>query len=671
MTDLTRGVEGNSNAKVALPPDAVKAFEELKSGLRNCVKLAYPDPDASLELTTDASQLAAGAVLHQVKDGERMPLAFFSKKFSRTEINKSTYDRELLAIFLSLKNFNWLLGQSLVIRTDHKPLTFALTKKSPTPQQSRWLSYISEFDCKIVSIAGSDTIIADLMSRQVNAIAACFDPDFSTSQQSDQSLQHFFDHTTHPLVQRQINGTQLICDRYFRPFVPQNLRFSIFQQFHNLAHPGIFSTIEAIRDHFVWPHMNQDIKKWTKACMNCQKAKVWKHTKTPLANIPISERFHCVHIDIVCQLPPSNGYTHLVTMVDRFTRWTEVVPVRNISTESVATAFLTHWVSRFGVPRVIISDRGKQFESALWSLLLNKLGIVRKSTTAYHPQSNGAIERFHRTLKNAIRAKCQENKSWYSALPLILLGIRTAINRQGFSPAQMTYGTRIEVPTSFFVPDEPEVAEPTSHFLQKLFSEARKFPKPVRSHNKSTFVHKDLATAQYVWLREPSPRTTLSPRYSGPYKVISMTDKVVTLDIDNRTDNVSLDRVKPAYLELDHLEVTTVTAEQSLQQQIRQAKVICIWHKGHSRWPAVITDIDLTPLRGPLRKNQVAVRLFGRPAFAIVHEQNIFPFAFSNVKGLHLQKAFAIAKDFIQGVGEYSLKRTKVLHNKSVRFGPT
>ncbi len=97
-------------------------------------------------------------------------------------------------------------------------------------------------------------------------------------------------------------------------------------------------------------------------------------------------------------LPPSRGFTYLLTCIDRFTRWPEALPLSAITAEAVAQAFISGWVACFGVPSTIVTDRGRQFESNMWNALMSLLGSKRARTTAYHPQSNGMVERFHRQL---------------------------------------------------------------------------------------------------------------------------------------------------------------------------------------------------------------------------------------------------------------------------------
>ena len=131
LTDMTKGYRKNSKAKLQWTDVSRQAFVDLKLALKRSVKLAFPSPEAHLELTTDASASAAGAVLNQVRNGVKEPIAFFSRKFTENEAAKSAFDRELLAVYMALRNFEWLLGQEFTIVTDHKPLAHALAMKNP------------------------------------------------------------------------------------------------------------------------------------------------------------------------------------------------------------------------------------------------------------------------------------------------------------------------------------------------------------------------------------------------------------------------------------------------------------------------------------------------------------------------------------------------------------
>ena len=140
--------------------------------------------------------------------------------------------------------------------------------------------------------------------------------------------------------------------------------------------------------------------------------------------VPSTRRFDHIHVDIVGPLPPSQNDRYLLTVVDRFTRWPEAIPLVDAQTTTCARALALHWIARFGVPAELTSDRGSQFTSELWTTLSQLNGRRLHRTTAYHPQSNGIVERFHRHLKYALMARLT-GPDWIDELPWVLLGIRT------------------------------------------------------------------------------------------------------------------------------------------------------------------------------------------------------------------------------------------------------
>ncbi len=219
----------------------------------------------------------------------------------------------------------------------------------------------------------------------------------------------------------------LYCDvstRHQRPIVPLEWRRVVFNSLHDLSHPGIRATQKLLTTRYVWPGINADVRRWTRTCISCQRAKTHKHTTTPHSSFSVPDsRFDVVHVDIVGPLPVCKGYSYLL---DRFTRWAEAIPMTSITTESITQAFLHGWIARFGVPSNLITDRGRQFESNLWNTLMSLLGIKRARTTAYHPQTNGMVERFHRQLKSSLKAQ-EHSTHWLDVLPLVMLGIRSAI----------------------------------------------------------------------------------------------------------------------------------------------------------------------------------------------------------------------------------------------------
>ena len=157
-----------------------------------------------------------------------------------------------------------------------------------------------------------------------------------------------------------------------RAYITAKFRRKVFSNLHGLGHPSHRATKPLINTRFVRHGMNIDIAKWCRSCKGCQTAKVLRHN-TPVFGkfTEPTERFDHVHVDIVGPLPYANGFRYLLTCVDRFTRWPEAIPIIDIRVETVADAFFSGWIARYGTPATITTDRGAQFESKLWDNLCN------------------------------------------------------------------------------------------------------------------------------------------------------------------------------------------------------------------------------------------------------------------------------------------------------------
>ena len=381
---------------------------------------------SELFLTSDASNIAIGAVLEQKIDNKQRPLGFFSQKLKTAETKYSTYDRELLAIHNSIKHFKDVLEiRKFTIYTDHKPLCNMFKLKEPSPRQIRQINYISQFQCEIVHISGKSNIVADYLSRTVvNQIT--FNPIIPIEKlrnKQEDIINETKKHKSMKIIANEgiyydnsINGN-------LRPIIPKDLQDECIKKIHNIGHYGHKTTHQIIHTQAIWPNMRKDIKNFISKCITCNLNKITKKPKLEVINYPDSDKMETIHVDLVGPLPPNKNYKYILTLIDRKTNWIEAIPLKNISAETVANKIENEWINRYGPPKYIISDQGPQFESELFKSLCKNYNINKQRTTPYNPQSNGKIERFHRTLKETIRTKGND-RNWLDNLNQTLLALR-------------------------------------------------------------------------------------------------------------------------------------------------------------------------------------------------------------------------------------------------------
>ena len=284
---------------------------------------------------------------------------------------------------------------------------------------------------------------------------------------------------------------------------------------------------------------------------------------------PPDRRFGSLHVDLVGPLPESEGHKYLFTIVDRFSRWPEAIPLVDMSAKTCARAFLRHWVSRYGLPSDVTSDRGRQFTSELWNQLNVMLGIKAQNTTSYHPQSNGLVERLHRQLKGSIMAR-SSGTDWMDQLPMVMLGIRTACRTElDCSPAELVFGTSLTVP-GIMLGDKVEDRQglPSSEFVTDLFKTMRELSPTEMSHHATAKVQvpSSIETADYVYIRTDAVRPPLVRPYTGPFKVLSKSAKYFTVMKNGSPDTVSIDRLKPAFLLENNITEASKTEKKKVTQ---------------------------------------------------------------------------------------------------------
>jgi len=303
LTDLLKG-----SPKVLLWSTAAEAaFIAAKAALVAAVPLCHPAPHAVLSLSVDASDSHVGGVLQQQVGKDWKPLAFFSKKLAQSEVKYSTFDRELLAAYSTIRHFRFLLeGRQFQLLTDHKPLVAAMVRVTPpqSARQQRHLAYISEFTTDIRHTPGSENVVADALSRPPPAVllSSCTpataglpvlsipppsDPpltpppavaadaqpiDFTElafAQPSCPDVQAMLVSPSLSVVSKEVGPVEILGDvstGVFRPLLPARFRTAAVWSLHNIHHPGVRASRRLVCSSFCWPRMGVFVSALVRNC---------------------------------------------------------------------------------------------------------------------------------------------------------------------------------------------------------------------------------------------------------------------------------------------------------------------------------------------------------------------------------------------------------------------
>ena len=226
------------------------------------------------------------------------------------------------------------------------------------------------------------------------------------------------------------------------------------------GHLGRKRTAASIQARAYWPTWSSDLDAFLRECVPCaqyhrgcvpRKAKM----QTPL----VGEPWIRVSVDITGPHPRSSkSNQYILTLVDHFSKWAEAIPLRNHTAPTVARALVTHVFSRFGAPRQLLTDRGSEFESELFSELMRWMEINKLRTTVFHPSCNGVVERFHRTLNSMLaKATNESQRDWDDRLPLVLAAYRaTPHESTGMTPNKIFLGHEVRMPIDLVMGLPPE-----------------------------------------------------------------------------------------------------------------------------------------------------------------------------------------------------------------------
>ena len=544
------------------------AFIDAKTLLTKAVRLNYPVPSAQLALSTDASKVCLGASLDQWVNGAWSPLGFWSKSLRPEQQRYSTYRRELLAIKHAIRHFiHEINGRHLVVYTDHLPIIGSWRNPDLQAHDAVAMNALNEISQWVTDIRhrpGKDLVVPDLLSRPFGVSPVTvpqsgpqsLDPEYVPPEKTLAALQEVAINIMTPvkLAEAQqdcedvkshlagnmprgvkmsfvdMSGSKLYCEvsnpSNPRPLVPKVHRNLVTNLLHHQDHPSAKETTRRISSDYYWPCLKNDVNFFVKTCHPCQVAKQSSTVNPGTGHFDVPDkRFSQVHLDVVGPLPESEGMKYILAVFCRTSRWLECYPMRTASSAECCRAFL-EWTSRYGLAKSAVSDNGNTFVANLYKDMMATFNIDVKFCPAYHPATNGAIERRFQTLKNSIKASLidmgdHHGSKWMRALPWVMLGKRAAVQPDlNASAAMLTFGKSVALPGSLLGEPGPPLSNlETRNLLEELYKlDSKPAIQTSATANPIDISFTDEATHVYVKVTEPRG---LNSKFEGPYFITS------------------------------------------------------------------------------------------------------------------------------------------------------
>ena len=594
LSDLLKGakVQKNQMKPFEWNSEAQVHFEAAKTALTSPAMLAMFDPAKPVHLYTDWSEKAIGSYICQPdSSGIEHPVAYASRKCNPAESKYHPYMGEILALVEALRTHrHYLMGPSVRVFTDHRSLEHILDQPKLRPVQHRWLADILTYDFQIQWTPGNWNTVADAISRRsyrkdaatstLNAMDAYYTvshdllADIKAQCQRDEEyleISKFLVDTDDPAFQneepeaaevpaslrtklkryRLRNKLLYYLDKErARLFVPKVLRQLIISMAHDdgpAIHNNWERTSSRIARHYHWPHLHKDVYRYVQRCDPCQRNKIARHAPYGLLEpheVPQC-RWETISWDFTGPLPVSrSGNNMIFTIVDSATKRVILVPCKQTDTaRHVADYFLQHVWRHHGLPRTIISDRASIFMDQFWKHLLKSLRVTQNVSTSYHPQTDGQSEVKNDFIKTALRHFVNfYQDDWEKYLFLVEHGINDTVNSStGYTPFQLDTGRH---PISLLDinmrgHDQFEAKElqdvyrivrdkiRTAQDKSAAYANQRRLADPFQVGDLVLLSNKHFQPPE---LRD-QPYRKLSPKYSGPYKIIEKVGISYKLDL--------------------------------------------------------------------------------------------------------------------------------------------
>ena len=442
-------------------------------------------------------------------------------------------------------------------------------KKDPVPDQHTWLSHLTLNIKDLKDSQDADPTLSDVKLWVLQGQRPLFDKishegmdtKFYWGQFDSLKLK---DGVLVRELERDLFGPK------YQILVPYRMQEEVLKECHDTrtaGHLGRNKTTANLKRRFLWPGMRRDAEVYVRSCDLCSKYKTTGRTRrAKLQQFQVGAPSERLCIDIAGpynESPTGNKYCLVVT--DCFTKFVEIYGMKNQEAETVAEVLGTQFISRYGAPREIHTDQGRQFESVLFQELCKVLGVTKTRTTSFHPQSDGQAERNIKTLIKMLAINADQKQDWDAYLPFISMAYRATVQESsGFSPNYMMFGRELMMPVDVMFPlkDDDDSPSSPSEYVKKLkpklhyaYELARKnlrrsTERQRRLYNERVFGEK-VHEGDLVWVmnkeRKKGKTPKLQPRWKGPCLVTKSYNDVVkqVFLTAKKSLNLHVDLMKP------------------------------------------------------------------------------------------------------------------------------
>ena len=335
---------------------------------------------------------------------------------------------------------------------------------------------------------------------------------------------------------------RIASDSTLRVIPPSPMRETLFQEAHCgkfWAHLSGSKVHSELGKYYWWEGMQSDITRWSRACLVCATYNPGRGPRPPLSPIPVSGPFDRIGVDVI-QFPKSReGNQYAVVFMDYLTKWPETFAVPDQSATTIARLLVEQVLSRHGVPAEILSDRGRAFLSGLMKEVETLLGFHKVNMSAYHPQKDGLVERFNRTLTSMLAKTVQEDGcDWDTKLPYVLFAYRACCHESQESPFYLLYGRDPKLPSPAAL--NPQTTRSTQNLkdyglelhaqLSEAWESARKCIGRAQKRQKATYNRKcrpaSFQAGERVFLFKPAEKSGQGRKFARPfhgqYRIVEM-----------------------------------------------------------------------------------------------------------------------------------------------------